>query len=68
VFRRAVLPSLKGQTDVTVRGVREGLAELGLTLADLNEEEKIIAGVHHASERFIEKLDAAIAAQAPREE
>lgn len=69
VFRRAVLPSLKGQTDVTVRGVREGLAELGLTLADLNEEEKIIAGVHLARggdyARAIEVLEPIVDADSP---
>jgi TolB-like protein len=69
VFRRAVLPSLKGQTDVTVRGVREGLAELGLTLADLTEEEKIIAGVHLARggdyARAIEVLEPVVDADSP---
>ena len=48
LFRALILPSAKGQTDVTVQRLREVLSERRMTLADLNELERLIAGVHLA--------------------
>jgi len=48
LFRSLILPSAKGQTDVTVQRLREVLSERRMTLADLDELERLIAGVHLA--------------------
>ena len=48
LFRALILPSAKGQTDVTVQRLREVLSERRMTLADLDELERLIAGVHLA--------------------
>ena len=45
MFRAGILPSAKGQTDVTVQRLREVLSERGMTLADLDGVERLIAGV-----------------------
>jgi TolB-like protein/Tfp pilus assembly protein PilF len=46
VFRALILPSSKGQTDVTVQRLREALSERRMTFADLDLLERLIAGVH----------------------
>ena len=48
MFRALILPSAKGQTDVTVQRLREVLSERGMTFADLDGVERLIAGVHLA--------------------
>jgi TolB-like protein len=48
IARRAILPGVRGQTDIAVRRLRDALDELGLTLSDLTSEERIIAGTHFA--------------------
>ena len=45
MFRAGILPSAKGQTEVAVQRWREGLSERGMTFADLNGVERLIAGV-----------------------
>jgi tetratricopeptide (TPR) repeat protein len=48
IYRRMILPGLKGQTDATLQRIREAYAERGLSLADLNPFDRVVAGTHFA--------------------
>jgi hypothetical protein len=48
IYRRLILPGLKGQTEVALQRMRESFKDLGLTLHDLPSFERAIAGIHLA--------------------
>lgn len=48
IYRRMILPGLKGQTDATLQRIREAYAERGLRLADLDPFDRVVAGTHLA--------------------
>ena len=68
-FRAVILPSAKGQIDVTVQRWREALSERRMTFADLDGVERLIAGVDLARDgdyaAAIEALEPVVDAEFP---
>lgn len=48
IYRRTILPGLKGETELTVQRLREAYDQLGIRPADLGPFDRVIAGVHEA--------------------